>query len=210
MNTCFLYENGINSIPSTWTFWPNRAIAWTNKNTPFKAQSLEYLAGAITGHFRHKTLAAQFADLLRQYSVQDWDIHIVGHSNGCRIVVEGMQAAGWPKVKSVHLLCGAVDGNFARNGLGFALTTGKIGTVNCYMASADLAMRIEDNMLGRWLFGVRTKDKPLGLTGPQNVTPFLKQNNRVTETWWAGYGHSTCWLDQNFDKTLNLIMKQAG
>jgi hypothetical protein len=206
MNTIVLFENGINSIPSNWTFWPNRAIAWTHQNTPYKAQSLEYLAGAVLGHFRHKSLANQFADLLRTYSVQDWEIIIVAHSNGTRIVVEGMAAAGWPKVKAVHLVCGACDADFSRTNLNGALTLGRIGSVHCYMAGKDKAMRIEDNVFGKWLFGIRTKDKPLGLVGPQNVTQSLLVSGRVTSTPWPDYGHSDCWLPDNFDKTMRQFL----
>jgi pimeloyl-ACP methyl ester carboxylesterase len=206
MNKTYLLVPGINTFASSWNDWPNRAGAWINQNTPFKSQPMLYSAGAVGSRFRHSALADTLADMLATYTKAGVPVEIIAHSNGTRVALEALATANWPVVEAIHLVCGAVDGNFTTNGLGEALKYAKIGAVHTYMAKLDRAMKLEDLIVGRWLFGIRTKDKPLGLAGPQGYDQQMYNAGRITEHWWPDYGHSDCWHPENFESTMRLLM----
>jgi len=202
----FLFEHGINALPSDWRDWTNRAIFHVHDQTPYHAQSLEYFAGPIVAHFRHRHLADGFAKLVCRYAGNGWKIVVVAHSNGARIVVEGLRRARWPRVEELHLVCGAVDANFERNGLNAALYDRKIGSAHVYVAGLDRAMQIEDTLLGRQLFGIRSE--PLGLFGPLHVRPSLAGRVHVVRrSPWDEYGHSDCWRARNFERTMDCFTR---
>ena len=210
--TIFLFERGINgwaSIWGEWKNWPNLAIVWINKfaaknELNWRAQTLTYFTGPILAGLTRRFRAFQFSKLIRSYSVDDWDIIIVAHSEGTATVLEALRQAGWPKIKVLHLVCGACDSNFARNGLNFALRESKIDRIVCYRAGRDLAMEIEDTTLGLLMFGISWNDLPLGLSGPVNVAGALWGNKVFERTLspWSTYGHSDCWEKKNLDVTM--------
>jgi len=207
--TVFLLEHGINTLPSDWRDWTNRGAFHVHQHTPHAAQSLEYFAGPLLAHFLHRRLARQFGRMLKAYADARWRVVVAAHSNGTRIAVEGMRAAGWPPVAELHLLCGAVDADFERNGLNQAVDSGRVGRVVCYAAGRDLAMRVEDTLLGRRLFGVRSE--PLGLYGPLRVRKPLLDSGAVSshdDAFWRAYGHSGCWRGRELDRTMCLV--EAG
>lgn len=201
----YLYEHGINSVPSSWRDWVNRAIAYTHLKTDFRAQSLFYFTTALTVFVRERSRSRAFADLLLKYAKAGWEIHLVGHSNGTRVLLEGLRLANWPAIKNVHLVCGACDCNFERLGLNNALYTGKIEKAFVYRGAKDWAMKIENTMPGKFIFNI--PDRPLGLSGPTNVRQSLKEV--VVETVWPDYGHSDCWLPANFEKTMQCFLPSA-
>lgn len=207
--TVIFFEHGINSVPSSWRDWVNRAIAHTHLNTPYKAQTLAYFTTALTVFWREEERSKAFGKMIRWYSVNDWDIIIVGHSNGTRVVLEGMSLAGFPKIKAVHLVCGACNANFETNGINTALRKGSLEKVFVYAGGKDMAMKIENTLMGRMLFDVT---KPLGLKKEcqtiannnfyfaRNVS--LTHAEQVSELEWSEYGHSTCWLPNHFEQTM--------
>lgn len=202
--TIFLFEHGINSVPSDWRDWTNRAIEYINTSTPYKADSLEYFATALNVRCE-KGRTLSFAKKLRAYSVDDWNIIGVAHSNGTRIWTGGWKLAGWPRIKTLHLVCGACDSNFERLGINSALYSGKVSEIFAYTAGKDWAMKIENTLLGRFLFDL--SNQPLGLVGPQMVRDTVRQRVRwVTGGKWKEYGHSDCWLPENFESTMKCFL----
>lgn len=106
--------------------------------------------------------------------------------------------AGWPKIESVHMVCGACDADFSSNGLNSALLSGKIVKVYVYNACNDMAMKWENFLFGKLLFGIKTA--PLGLIGPQRVG--CLPNEKLQVIWWPRFGHSTCWDSDHFESTM--------
>jgi pimeloyl-ACP methyl ester carboxylesterase len=213
MRTIILFERGINgwaSLFGDWLNWPNQAITWVHKNTDYRAHTLLYFTSALFAGWTRPHRALQFSKLIRQYSVDDWRIILVAHSEGTATAIQAMRLAGWPRIESVHLVCGACDSNFERNGLNYALVTNKIGKVFCYTAEKDFAMRLEDTMLGLLMFGISWNDCPLGMSGPKNVRPRFLDEGRVTEKHWPAYGHSDCWLSDNFESTMRQFIPTSG
>lgn len=209
MKTIWFFERGIEGWSSiTGDYhgnWTNLACTWINKNTDFKSQCLNYFTTPFTAALTRHHRALNLSRLIREYSVQDWEINIAAHSEGTATVLLALKMAGWPKVNRLHLLCGACDSNFERNGLNFALRTGKIAKVICYRANRDTAMKIEDTFIGLCLFGISWNDLPLGLSGPMNVGLGLL-GNKLSIVEWPNYGHSTCFLPANFERTMQALL----
>ena len=207
MKTIFLLAPGINnwgSIFGDWQDWPIQFSAQINVDTPYTAQSFHYFTTPLTVWVNQRRRSLSFSRMLREYTCRDWCVHLVGHSNGARVVLDGMRLAGWPKVASVNLVCGACDSDWERNGLNTAMRRGCVGAVHCYRADNDMAMQVEDTAIGLMLFGIGWNDMPLGLSGPRNVDPAL--SGRVTEHHWPDYGHSTCWTKGELSQTIGQIL----
>lgn len=209
MREVFLLENGIDSAPSDWRTWPNRAMPWLFENTDFFAQSMMYFTTPLTVFWREMHREKTFSDLVNRYKKSNWKIHVAGHSNGTCVILGGLKLADWPRIETLHLICGACDSSFERNGLNQALRNGRIGKVFVYVAGRDGAMEIE-NILGKALFRIPFKGKPLGLNGPSDVDPMNLGRIRTIKTApWDLYGHGSCWQNWNFDRTMVQITKNA-
>jgi hypothetical protein len=206
MNTAYIFERGIlgwESLFGEWKQWPNMAVAWINKSTPHKAQTLTYFCGPILSAFTRPFRSRQFAKLIKTYAGEK--IIMVCHSEGAATGLRALKIAGWPRVEELHLICGACDSDFHANGLNAAILAGRIGKVFVYVAGRDAAMRLENTYFGSLCFGLQTAGQPLGLAGPTNVSPIVAGNVEVKQ--WKNYGHSTCWTRYNFDSTMREIIR---
>ena len=122
--TIIFYEHGINSVPSSWRDWVNRAIAFTHLRTPHKAQTLAYFTTALTVFWRESERSKAFGKMLRLVFRQRLE-----QSLNCLVTVtergsslRGMRLA-WliPRIQAVHLVCGACGlPTFETNGINAA------------------------------------------------------------------------------------------
>lgn len=193
--TVYLFVNGIATWPGNYTNWNKRAVTFTHTRTDNRAEAFEYFCTPLSRPFREDERAKHFARSLKEYSAAGWNIVCVGHSNGAAVILDGLRAAHWPRVEAVHLVCGACQADFWRNGINFGLRADRIGRAFVYCAAQDWALRLAHSLPAR-LLGYGT----LGLHGAQNVDQAIR--NRVEEYWWADYGHSTCWLPDHFENTM--------
>jgi pimeloyl-ACP methyl ester carboxylesterase len=202
--TIFILVNGINTPPGDPKDWNKRACSWVHLNTPFKAQCDEYWTTALTVPFRKWQRARVLADLIRQF--RGWRVILIAHSNGAWVVVNALQLLKWTvPIAELHLVSGACDANFVRNGLNFGLVTYGIEFCAVYIAGKDMAMRIEDTIAGRSLFGITSK--PLGLAGATNLDAKVASNPKRFQTIVKDdYGHSSWWLPDNFDSTMRMLV----
>ncbi len=210
--TVFLLERGVtfgllsvlNSLFGSWrSNWPNEAIVKIHQETPCKAQTLLYTTIPLLAGLTRRWRAMQFAKLIKSY--KGWNIHIIAHSEGTATVLSALRHLDWPDVETLHLLNGAADANFERNGLNSALCHNRIGKVFVYIADKDVAMKIEDTAIGLLMFGISWNDLPLGLSGAKNVAQGL-WDCRVIQKHWKNYGHSTCFEPKRFDSTMLQII----
>ena len=202
MKTVYFFINGIATWPGDHKNWNKRAAVWLALNHPEHHGILdEYFTTALTVWINARDRAEDFADLLRQF--KGWRIVIVAHSNGCHVAVEALKIAHEVQVQVLHLVAGAVDANFARNGLNWMLKKAQVGKVCVYRGGRDHAMRICSLLAGKVLFNIGLDDKPLGLSGAFNVDQFV--SDRVAEYVEPKYGHSTWWKPENFDRTMKLF-----
>ena len=126
----------------------------------------------------------------------------MGHSNGADVIVDMLRHfPQCPRIRHLHLVCGATEGDFRKNGLNCAMMLGRVGDVTVYCAGQDRTLRLAHTLPGR-LLGYGT----MGLTGPLNLLPGIAA--RVRTGIWPGYGHSDCWADLNFDSTMAAFLRR--
>ncbi len=189
-----IYVNGILTFPGEARNWNSRAVTWTHTNSEARAEKLEYWAGPIDRIFGQKKRAEKLALLLRHYG--GWQVNVVGHSNGADVILDCLRDhKGLPCIERLHLVCGACEADFCRNGLNLAVIQGRVGSITVYVAGRDHALALAHSIPGR-LLGYGT----LGLSGALNATAPIR------EVRWDNYGHSTCFDGGHFDQTMNLLL----
>lgn len=165
-----------------------------------RAEKIEYLCGPLDRALGQKDRAHKLFFTLDRY--RGWANTVAGHSNGADVILTMMRDyRDWPTIHRLHLLCGATDADFEKNGLNAWLRAGRIHEVCVYVAGKDLALRLAHTIPGKML-GYGT----LGLHGPQNVAEDVR--GRVNCIWsgpWRHYGHSSCWEPRNFSRTMRAI-----
>jgi pimeloyl-ACP methyl ester carboxylesterase len=202
------FVRGIAGNPDNFLEWEQRAADHTIIQYGIPARAISYHTDFWSVWMKRRYRAQRFSKVLRKYSVRDYRITIVAHSEGTVVALDAMRLAGWPRVEQVHLICGACDSDFERTGLNRALRAGQVGRVTCYNAGRDWAMCFENLILGRALFGISGGSWPLGLVGPRNVSSFLLpcRVTEVTDPPWRHYGHSECFDGENFERTMRQIL----
>ncbi|MEN8134312.1 MAG: alpha/beta hydrolase [Thermodesulfobacteriota bacterium] len=156
--TVCIFVNGILTLPGESDNWNGKAVTWTHLNTPFRAEKVEYLVGPISRVLGQKKRARKLIKTLRFY--QGWRIILVGHSNGCDVILDALRKMDWPRIERLHLLSGACEADFDKNGLNEAGT--RIGSICVYVAKRDRALRLADTITGRLLgYGALGKSGPI-------------------------------------------------
>ena len=201
--TIYLFVNGVAAWPGNFTNWNKRAVTFTHTRTEHRAEAFEYFCTVLTRPFREDERAKHFARAIREYSRLGWKIICVGHSNGCDVILDGLKRAEWPRVEEIHLLSGACEADFKRNGLNAAISFAHVGKVFVYNAQHDWALPLAHTLPGK-ILGYGT----LGLDGALHIADDVK--DRVDQTWWQHYGHSTCWEPHNFALTMQDIFTAAS
>ncbi len=187
-----IYVPGILTWPGDADNWDGRAVTWTHNHTDRRAEKVEYFCGPIGRAFGQFSRIKKLYRTLDHY--RDWEITLVGHSNGAAVILGCLQSP-IPHIANLHLVCGACESNFNKNGINSSLLVKRIGKVFVYIGHKDLALRLAHTIPGK-LLGYGT----LGLHGPINVAPQLA--DRVGRLDWNEFGHSTCWHTKQFDRTM--------
>lgn len=199
--TIYIAERGVlgwETIFGEWKQWPNLSVAWWHNNTPHKAQTLTYFIGPILAGLTRRWRAKQFCKLLAQY--EGWRIILVAHSEGTATGLLALKLAHYPPVEEIHLVCGACNADYGRNGLNHAVALNRAKKIFIYIAGKDKAMKLEDTYLGSLCFGLQCGGTPMGLRGPENMTP--EAARRTTIRKWPTFGHSDCFTPFHFDDTM--------
>ncbi len=200
----FIVVNGILTNPGEAREWTDRAVTWLHSmaDENVQAEKFEYFASALTRRFRQQRHAEDLAALIRHYTGRQ--IHLVGHSNGCDLILRALATTS-TEIASVHLVAGACDEDFDRNGLNEDITCGQVRHVHVYTSPDDGVLKWAarpSRLLFGWLglgYGL------LGLVGPKFVT----LSERVWRYDRPGFGHSTWFTDDNFAATFNRILVNA-
>lgn len=200
--TIWIAVNGIRTIPGDEKDWNLRFGVWIDQNAPddTRCHAVQYFCTAIGRALGQRKRCLKVMNLLGVY--QGWNINIVSHSNGCAVALEGLALAGWPRVNEIHLISGACEKDFNKNGLNTALINGRVGKVVVYVSGKDKALKFAAQPLAKLLgYGV------LGLKGPTNVNPVLGPGrvSVINDGPWLNYGHSGCWEESQFNDTCEMI-----
>ncbi|WP_050028924.1 alpha/beta hydrolase [Verrucomicrobium sp. BvORR034] len=193
--------NGIMTVPGNSRNWTGRGVTWTHLWSPavsqhgcqLVAERLEYFSGPLLSRaLGQKDRAQKLQRMLEFYYKQDWEVTLVGHSNGCDVILDTLAAMGWPRVRDLHLVSAACESDFAKNGLNAA--GDRIGSIHVYVADADWALWLAGSWVGK-LLGYGT----LGRQGPVG-------HNRVVNVIHRPFGHSEWFSDSYLDETMSRII----
>jgi len=209
MSRVFFLINGIMNFPGCSDNWNGKgvtAIMCPPQSTD-KAEKIEYFCGPIDRVFGQKERADKLFKTMLFYRDPSYSRIVVGHSNGADVILTMMRDyRDWPDIDHLHLVCGATNANFDKNGLNRWLAEGRVKRVTVYVAGKDLALRAAHSLLGKLLgYGV------LGLAGPTNVHNEFLNDGRVTTVWedpWTDYGHSGCWEGRHFESTMKSFIDE--
>lgn len=202
MRDVFLFVNGILTRPGDAFAWTDRAVQWVNRNAPdgVVSEKFEYYSPALLRRLFQNKHARDLAETIAQYPGAR--LHLVGHSNGCDLIARAVRLTSAP-IASIHLIAGAVDRDFAANGLGERLARGQIGGVYCLCSRGDL-------ILGRLARASRLLT--LGLLGYGDLGcrgPISHAFPRVFTVWRSSLGHSDWFNATEFERTLATVHTQA-
>lgn len=195
--TAFHFINGILTFPGESENWNGRAVTWAHTHTGAKAEKIEYFCGPIGRAFGQRKRAEKLGRTLSFY--EEWENIVVGHSNGASVALAMMQDyEKWPDISHLHLVCGACEADFEKNGLNEYLREWRLGYVTVYIAGKDQALRLAHTLPASLLgYGV------LGLHGPRRIAKDVENRVKVIKAGrWKEFGHSSCWSEKNFGETM--------
>lgn len=196
----FIHVNGIMTRPGDSRNWNGRATTWTHLHTPHRAEKLEYFTGPLFSRMiGQRDRIKKLATMIRYYLNEGWQVSLVGHSNGCGVIIGALKFLNWPRIEEIHLFAGACEADFRVNGLNLAQLGERIGRVVCYVSENDRALAWAASRVGQW-FGYGA----LGRTGPKN---FLPERTEVIAS--HDYGHSDWWENAEFEATMRMIFSQT-
>jgi len=206
MSTFYLFVNGINAkAEGNITEWQFRAERWVDQQTPDDADSYAYHVGWWERWLHQKTHIENVAALINERHLYRFTekLVVVGHSNGCAVVCGALERiAPGLEVAELHLIAGAVSGDYDANGINAAVRLGKVKRVAWYTSANDEALKVakwSKRLLG-WL-GLGYESG--GIDGPSNMTEAAAQ--RTVEIRDDSMGHSTYFDADHFEKTMRSI-----
>lgn len=204
--TIYIFINGILTRPGDENGWNDKAVTWTNKwflQDCRAGEKYEYFTWATTRLFKQQMRAIKLAKMISFYpEIEDFDIVLVGHSNGCDIILRTLKLIWGRKIKALHFFAPACDSDLYRNGLydRVALTK-QIETIRIYIGGKDEAMKLAK--LSQLIFGIFGLGYGnLGGVDPKSIRKVLGDHSVIFQ---PNYGHSTWFNDDNFDTTMKFI-----
>lgn len=213
----FVAINGILARPGESEGWTDRAVTWLNSRTPYKAEKFEYAAGALTRRLRQQARARKIATMLAYYERADYEITLIGHSNGADIIarVLALRAkAPWYfkyPIHSAHLFAPAADWEDYRD----ALDRVNLLALHLYGSEADWALKFArvSRVLVGWMglgygsLGLKADDVEYNDRAQRLAEGKMP---RVHDHSIDSYGHST-WFRRGeiFEATMNKVWRNT-
>jgi len=188
MKTSYLYVNGILTFPGESKNWTGRAVTWTHEHSDHQAEKIEYFAGPIGSRIHQAERAEKLQKTLAHYTKDN--IVLVGHSNGCDVIRDYLEAAKWPSnIIHIHLLSAACEADFDKAGFNNLKCP-----ITIWIATQDKVLLLAKSWIGALMgYGV------LGRTGPVNAkipVGIIKRD----------FGHSGWFTEEETDKTMGRIV----
>jgi pimeloyl-ACP methyl ester carboxylesterase len=205
MRDLVIFINGILTRPGNAFAWTDDAVRWMNRKASdrFAADKFEYHSPALLRRLFIRGHAEDLARTISDYVSDEVPprLHLVGHSNGCELIARAVQLTG-ARIASLHLISGAVERDFGKNGLGTRLARGQVGKVWCYCSHGDHVLKYLARGSQIVTFGALGYGD-LGYRGPAGVEdPIL---NRVETHWENELGHSDWFGQPHFEATMSRL-----
>jgi len=203
----YIYVNGILNMPSNCDAWTDRAVTWTIKkqwNMNCWSEKFEYFADVVFRRmFQQKRAEKLYKMIANHYN--DWSIVLVGHSNGCDIIMRALDLLRFKKsIDEVHLFAPACP-RYSLYDLRTMMLCNQVKDFVIYLSGNDEAMRLARLSL-RLLSPFRLGYGDLGGMNPEEVEDVVGKNAVVFK---KEYGHSTWWKDdEHFENSMQMIMRR--
>lgn len=198
MSKVYIFVNGILTNPGDVNGWTDNAEAWIEGNTSHKATRMEYACGVLTRRLHQNKRVDNLETICNKYPNDR--LCLVGHSNGCDIILR-LIARRTLSFDQVHLIAGACENDFRKNGLNDAIGLHQIRRLGVYWSKQDKALR-KARMSSTLLSWIGLGYGFLGLTGPKNMVPEFSTRVTSIEKKW---GHSDWFNQKNFEETMQSI-----
>lgn len=199
--TVFIFVNGIRTFPGDSDNWNGKAVTATLSRGPdcVAAEKVEYYTLAITRGMLQAHRAAKLRKVLSRYPDDSFCRVLVGHSNGCDVIVDALNASMRAEpVDELLLISPAIGWDCEKTGLSALLRAGIIrNPLHLWIGGKDRALRLGGSFLGG-LFGYGA----LGLRGPKPGS--LSPESAIIRTE-PEFGHSTWFEDAHIDDTFDRI-----
>jgi len=198
----FIFINGILTNPEDVSSWTDLGEDYIEHRTPHKATRLEYRAGAATRRIKQEARVDNLETIAKRHV--DENLVLVAHSNGGDICERFVKRGNFD-IEELHLIASASEADFEKNGFNKALLDGVVGKIYVYWSPED-----------RWLKRAKFSKSILswiglgygylGLVGPQNVDPRVK--DRVIEIK-RNYDHSDWFFPGIFEQTMRMVSGES-
>jgi pimeloyl-ACP methyl ester carboxylesterase len=198
----YIFINGIFNWPSRPDEWTDRAVTWTHTKTHHYAEKIEYFTTIINPGKLRSIRAKKISRMIEFYDKENWDLVMVGHSNGCEMILKILEDTG-RSAESIHLISAACDEDFGTNGLNQKLMDNRIGKIHLYGSNEDYVLKLASYC--NWLANIFALNYGLlGLNGPKNIEDSVK--DRVLDHSNNSMGHSGWTREKNVYTTIKNIM----
>jgi len=167
-----------------------------------KADEFRYHASAIFHRWGMQERVGYVIDLAYRYWSAGYKPILVAHSDGCEIVRQVI-IAGPSIIRAAHLIAGACEADFAKNGLNDALRIGKVAEIYCYVSKGDKVIDGVARNSVRFFSWLGIAYGTLGFDGPENVAP--DQAGKVHLIERRSLKHGDWFVGAHWQTTFNSI-----
>ena len=201
MNKIYIYVNGILNMPSNTEAWTDRAVTWTHVRTGMHAEKYEYYSPVLFRRLRQQNRAEKLARMIRYYD--KWDIVLVGHSNGCDVIMRTLALLKDKKMKEIHFIAPACSRQ-VKHQMRLLVKTEQLEWFQIFLGGKDRVMEwatISQRLFGP--FGLGYGD--LGAENYKVVGKVVGDDNVIYE---PSFDHST-WFEKttHFENTMHRIVR---
>ncbi len=192
--TAYIFVPGILNLPSSASAWTDRAVTWIHVRQACEvAEKFEYLALPLSRRLLAERRAQQLAALMERYPIDTFSIVLVGHSNGCDVILRALWRAKRP-ANFVHFFAPAIAVNPRQHRLVRQIREGRIGFLHLHLAARDRVLT----------------DSFLGGAKHDAVRAQFADEHHTTVRSMPGFGHSTWWSPAHFEQTMRLVAGPFG
>lgn len=202
--TIHVFCPGILSWPGSWRSWVGAAVTHCMSKRRVFAEKLEYFSlPSLDRLLRHRRRVNLLKRRLGYYWREGFDIYLVGHSNGCAIIVDAIRELAEMPVKRIDLIAAACEADCELNSINDMLRSGRLGSFHFYIGRKDWPLWFADSFAG-WSLGYGTH--PLGALGPVNLDVTIPDiETRVVRHVRDDLGHQGFLGGNEFDRTMSMI-----
>jgi hypothetical protein len=199
----YLFVNGIGNMPSSAFEWTDEATLYL-QSLGIRAEAYEYCTTFINRWIKQDSRVKNFAHKVQSWADKGFTPVLVGHSNGCDIIIKSLKHLHNVYDIELHLISAAAEPDFRKNGLNKALNNGQVKRCVIYIAGKDFALKYLASWSRKVLGWLGLGFQNLGYIGPRHVNPYIvKKLATVVE---KDYHHSSWFSHENFPRTMRQVL----